>query len=341
MKLISIRDAVGHIICHDITRIVRGGEKGVAFRKGHVVRPEDIEPLLKLGKSTLYVWEKTPGMLHEDEAAEALYSMCAAPGIARSTTREGKIDLFAEYDGLFKLDAARLDAINQLGEMVIATRHNNYPVKKGDKLAGMRVIPLIIEKGKIDAALAAGAAAPGPLFRLLPYRQKLRAGVVVTGGEVYHGRIKDTFSEVVLAKLAAFGCEITSHTLVDDSTEMIVEAIRKNADADLIVCTGGMSVDPDDLTPGAIRAYGADIVSYGAPVLPGAMFLLAYKGNQAVMGLPSCVMHADTTVLDIVLPRVIAGDPVTREEIRRLWHGGLCLACPDCRFPACSFGKGS
>ncbi len=340
MKLIDIRDAVGHVICHDITRIVRGGEKGVAFKKGHVVRPEDIEPLLALGKQNLYVWEKTPGMLHEDEAAEALYSMGAAPGIARSAVREGKIDLFAEHDGLFKLDPARLDAVNQLGEMVIATRHNNYPVRKGEKLAGMRVIPLLIEKEKIDRALAAGASAPGPLFRLLPYR-KVRAGVVVTGGEVYHGRIEDTFSQVILAKLAAFGCEVAGRAVVDDSTDMIVEAIRRFGDLDLVICTGGMSVDPDDLTPGAIKAYGADIVSYGAPVLPGAMFLLAYKGSQAVMGLPSCVMHADTTVFDLILPRVIAGDPVTREEIRRLWHGGLCLGCEDCRFPACSFGKGS
>lgn len=339
MREIDVRDAVGQVICHDITRIVRGGEKGVAFKKGHVVRPEDIEPLLALGKTTLYVWERPDGALHEDEAAEILCSLCLNAGMRRTLPREGKIDIFAEIDGLFRLDRERLGAINALGDIVIATRHDNYPVRAGDKLAGMRVVPLAVAKEKMDAARTVGEAAGGPLFRLLPYRTP-RAAVVTTGGEVYHGRIRDTFTDVVLAKLAEYGCEVVGRAVTDDSVEMIVGAIRRFADADLVVCTGGMSVDPDDRTPGAIRAYGADIVSYGAPVLPGAMFLLAYKGEQAVVGLPSCAMHARTTVFDLILPRIVAGDPVRAGDIRELWHGGLCLGCPECRYPACSFGKG-
>lgn len=340
MKLIDIKDAVGHVICHDITRIVRGSEKGVAFKKGHVVRPEDIAPLLALGKSSLYVWERREGALHEDEAAEILYSLCAGPAIARSETREGKIDLFAAVDGLLKLDMDRLDAVNRLGDIVVATRHNHYPARKGDKLAGMRVIPLTIEKAKMDAALAVGANGEGPLLSLLPYR-RLSTAIVTVAGEVYHGRIRDTFTDVVVAKLAGYDCEIAGRAVVDDSIAMITAAMRNFASADLIVCAGGMSVDPDDRTPAAIRAHGAEVAAYGVPALPGAMFMLGYKGEQAVVGLPSCAMYAETTVFDIVLPRLVAGDRVTGDELRSLWHGGLCLACPDCRFPACSFGKGA
>ncbi len=340
MKLVDIENAVGHVICHDITRIVKGVEKGAAFRKGHVVRDQDIKPLLALGKRSLYVWENDESMMHEDEAAEALYSLCANEFISRSEVREGKIDLTAEIPGILKLEMDPLNEINQLGEMIIATRHTNYPVKTGDKLAGMRVIPLVIEKRKIDAALAIGKKAGKPLFTILPYR-KVKVAVIITGGEVYHGRIKDTFSQVIFEKLAPFGCEIIGHEVVDDSLNMICTTMRQFSDADIIVCTGGMSVDPDDLTPTAIRDYGADIVTYGAPVLPGAMFLLAHKGEQTIMGLPSCVMYAATTVFDLMLPRVIAGDVITKSDIRHLWHGGLCLNCPDCHYPECSFGKGS
>lgn len=339
MKLIDIEHAVGHVICHDITRIVRGGEKGVAFKKGHVVRGEDIGPLLSLGKRSLYVWENDASMMHENEAAEALYSMCANDFITRSEVKEGKIDLFAGTSGVLKLEMNALDEINQLGEMIIATRHTNYPVKPGDKLAGMRVIPLTIEKRKIERALEIGAGAGKPLFSILPYR-KVKVAVLITGGEVYHGRIKDTFSDVIFNKLAPFNADIAGHAVVDDTLEMICTAMRTFSDADIIICTGGMSVDPDDLTPRAIDEYGADIVTYGAPILPGAMFLLAYKGRQAIMGLPSCAMYAKTTVFDLMLPRVIAGDAIAKSDIRHLWHGGLCLACPDCRYPECSFGKG-
>lgn len=226
-----------------------------------------------------------------------------------------------------------------MGEIIIATRHQNQPVRKGDKLAGMRVIPLVIAKEKIIAAQAIASAAV-PLVRILPYR-KLLAAVVITGGEVYHGRIKDTFSDVIFDKLAAYNCTVTGHAVVDDSVDMIAAAMQRFADADLILCTGGMSVDPDDLTPTAIREYGAEIITYGAPVLPGAMFLLAYKGGQTVMGLPSCAMYAKTTIFDLMLPRALAGEVLTAADVRHLWHGGLCLACGECRFPDCSFGKGN
>lgn len=339
MKLVSIENAIGHIICHDITRIVKNGEKGVAFKKGHVVHKEDIEELLSLGKRSLYIWESNPSTMHENDAAEALYSLCANRDISRSEVKEGKIDLYADTHGVLKLNIEILEEINCLGDMIIATRHNNSPVQKGDKLAGMRVIPLVIERKKIDAAIQIGAKAKKPLFTILPYR-KMKIGVVVTGSEIYSGRIRDTFSQVILDKVSKYACEICGHVVVDDSPEMICSAMHSLVDADVIICTGGMSVDPDDLTPLAIRNYGAEVVSYGAPVLPGAMFLLAYKGRQAVVGLPSCAMYAKTTVFDIFLPRILSEDPITNFDVRRLWHGGLCLACSECRFPECAFGKG-
>lgn len=340
MKLINTVDAVGYVLCHDITRIVKDVEKGVAFRKGHVVTEEDIPVLLSIGKEHLYVWEKNENMLHEDEAAEILYHICNNDYMTRSETKEGKIDLFAECDGLFLVDVERLDEINSIENMMIATRHNYFPVKKGDKLAGTRIIPLIIEKEKMEEVKE--LAGTKPLLTLIPY-PKRKAGIVTTGSEVFYGRIQDTFTPVVEKKLSNYNIEVTKHIVVNDEMENIVNAIKemKESGVDLIVCTGGMSVDPDDRTPGAIKASGADIISYGAPVLPGAMFLIGYYADGTpIMGLPGCVMYAKATIFDLVLPRVAAGLTITKKDLVKLGHGGLCLGCKVCTYPECSFGKG-
>ncbi len=347
MKLIRTVDAEGTVLCHDITRIVRGVTKGAVFCKGHIVTKEDIPVLLSVGKDQLYVWEKEEGMIHENEAAEILCGMCRGSHMEPTKPREGKIELKADCDGLFKVDSKALKEINGFGQMMIATRHGNTVVRKGDKLAGTRVIPLVIEEKWMRAAEQAAMKVTGgkPILDLKPFVHK-KAGIVTTGNEVFYGRIEDTFTPVIREKLAEFDTEEICHvTLNDDDQKMtaaILDMIEKGAD--LVVCTGGMSVDPDDKTPLAIKNTGARIVSYGAPVLPGAMFMLAYYEaagrTAAIVGLPGCVMYAKRTIFDLVLPRIMADDEVNAEELAALGQGGLCLNCPVCTFPNCGFGKG-
>ena len=339
MKLIRTQDAVSHVLCHDMTQIIPGQYKDARFRKGHVVTAEDIPVLLRMGKEHLYVWEMVPGMVHENDAAARLADLCQNEHMARSAVKEGKIELTARMDGLFRVDSARLNRINLLDDIMIATRHGNTPVKAGDKLCGTRVIPLVIEEEKLAAAEAVGAGTP--LLKLLPWKLKT-AGIVTTGSEVAKGLIEDKFTPVVEWKLATFGITATEHRVVGDGLENVAAAIAdvRAKGVDLVLCTGGMSVDPDDNTPGAIKQSGAAIVTYGAPVLPGAMFLLGYYGDGTpVMGLPGCVMYAGATIFDIILPRVAAGVPVTRAEIAAMGEGGLCLGCKPCTFPNCGYGK--
>ena len=340
MKLMKTEEAVGQILCHDVTQIIPGEKKGPAFRKGHIIAEEDIPLLLSLGKDHVYIWENDENMLHENDAAQILYTLCAGEHMHASPVKEGKIELIADIDGLLKVDRRKLLAINSLGEMMIASRHGDFPVRPGDKLAGTRVIPLVIEKSKMERAKE--AAAGGPIFRVLPFRPK-KVGIVTTGNEVFHGRIQDGFTPVILKKVATFGAEIVGNELSDDDPARITRCIRRvlEAGAELVICTGGMSVDPDDRTPAAIRASGARIVSYGAPVLPGAMFLLSYWGEKSIpiIGVPGCAMYHHRTILDLVLPRLFADDEITKEDLDRLGEGGLCLNCESCSFPNCGFGK--
>lgn len=329
------------MLCHDLTRIVKDEYKGAQFHKGHVVREEDIPMLLAMGKEHLYVWELQPGMLHEDDAAERLCAITKNAHMARGEVREGKIELTAETAGLFVVDTARLCAINSIEDIIIATRHGYSPVQAGDKLAGMRVIPLVVEEAKLVKAEAIAGAAGAPLLSLLPYVRKT-AGLITTGNEVQKGLIADTFTPVVKQKLAAYGITVVKQALPGDDNAAIRAAIEdmRAAGVDIILCTGGMSVDPDDNTPGAIKESGARIISYGAPVLPGAMFLVGYFENGLpILGLPGCVMYAAATIFDLMLPRVAAGLPITKADIAALGNGGLCLGCTPCRYPVCPFGK--
>lgn len=340
MKLVKTTEAVGQVLCHDITQIIRGVTKDAVFRKGHIIREEDIPVLLSVGKENLYIWENDETMLHENEAAEILRDICMGEGMHPTQPKEGKIELIADHDGLLMIDVERLRAVNALGEMMIATRASGFTVKKGDRLCGTRVIPLVIEKEKMERAKA--VAGEAPLLRLLPLKAK-KFGVITTGSEVFHGRIQDTFTPVLVEKMGEFGCEMIAHEILDDDHREITAAIGRMLDAgcELVLCTGGMSVDPDDKTPLAIKNSGASIVSYGAPVLPGAMFLVSYMPDgRAVCGLPGCVMYAKRTIFDLVLPRLLADVPVTADDLAGLGHGGFCLNCPVCHFPNCGFGKG-
>ena len=315
MKLIRTEEAVGHVLCHDMTQIIKDQYKDARFRKGHIVTEEDIPVLLSMGKEHLYVWEMNENMVHENDAAERLLALCGQENMTRSEVKEGKIELKAACDGLFRVDSRRLVAVNSLEEIMIATRHGNTAVKKGDKLAGMRVIPLVIEEEKLKAAKA--AAGEEPLLELLPYVKKT-AAIVATGSEVKKGLIQDTFTPVVKEKLAAYGIETIFITYSGDGVDNVA----------------------GDNTPGGIRASGARIVTYGAPVLPGAMFLLGYfEDGTPICGLPGCVMYAGATIFDLALPRIAAGVELTRRDFAVMGEGGLCLGCKPCHWPNCPFGK--
>ena len=339
MKLIKTEDAVGHVLCHDMTQIIKDQYKDARFRKGHVVTEEDIPILLSMGKEHLYVWEMTPGMVHENDAAERMAALCGKVNMNWSEVKEGKIELTAACDGLFRVNSEKLIAVNSVEDVMIATRKGNTAVRKGDKLAGTRVIPLIIPEEKLRAAEEAAGSAP--LLEVLPYVKKT-AAIIATGSEVKKGLIKDTFTPVVKDKLATYGIATVSITYSGDGVENVAAAIAeaRKTGVDIILCTGGMSVDPDDNTPGGIKQSGARIVTYGAPVLPGAMFLLGYyEDGAAVCGLPGCVMYAGATVFDLVLPRLAAGVEVTKQDLVVLGEGGLCLGCKPCHWPDCPFGK--
>ncbi|MBQ6359590.1 MAG: molybdopterin-binding protein [Lachnospiraceae bacterium] len=347
MELRKTQDAVGQMLCHDITQIIPGEFKGPVFRKGHIITEEDIPVLLSVGKDHVYIWEVNDKMMHENDAAMVLYGLCVSDHMHPSEIKEGKVELIADIDGLLKVDRRRLDMVNSMGEMMIACRHGNFPVRAGDKLAGTRIIPLIIEKEKMDRVKE--AAGGEPILRLLPYTEK-KVGIVTTGNEVYYGRIEDKFTPVVIRKVEEYGAKVIGHKISSDDTDMEIRCIEELLEegCDFILCTGGMSVDPDDRTPYAIRSAADEVITYGAPVLPGAMFMLAYKNctradgstkRIPIVGLPGCVMYAKRTIFDLILPRLAADDPVTREEIDRLGMGGLCLGCEICTFPNCGFGK--
>ena len=368
MKLMKTTEAVGQVLCHDITQIIPGVKKDAVFRKGHIITKEDIPVLLSVGKDTIYIWENDETMMHENEAAEVLYRMSACgtnsneTNVERhceatesgafggtkskmhpSSVKEGKIEVIADCDGLLKVDSEKLKKVNSFGEMMIATRHGNTTVKKGDKLAGTRIIPLVIKKDKLE--VASHICDDGPILDIKPFVVR-KAAIITTGNEVYHGRIQDAFTPVIEKKIAEFGAQMMFHEVFDDDDQKITDGCLRaiEAGAEIVFCTGGMSVDPDDKTPLAIKNTGARIVSYGSPVLPGAMFLLSYydAGDRLVpiCGLPGCAMYNKRTIFDIVLPRLMACDMILADELAGLGEGGLCLNCDVCTFPNCGFGKG-
>ena len=339
MKQIRIEDSVGCILSHDVTKIVPGEFKGRLFKKGHVIREEDIPKLLDIGKEHIYVWEPKKGQLHENDAAIRVKDLVLGQGCYISEEiKEGKIDFFANTQGIVKINKHLLLKLNLLGEIIVSTIHNNTPVKKGEKIGATRVIPLIIDEKKI---LEAEKIIKEKIISVEEIKPK-KAVLITTGNEVYKGRIKDAFLPVMKEKLEHYGSEIVKQIILPDNKEMITENILKAIEedkVDMIICTGGMSVDPDDVTPSAIKDCNGEIVTYGAPVLPGAMFLLAYYKNIPILGVPSCAMYSKRTIFDLVLPRILADEKLSFEDIARFGNGGMCLNCEICSFPHCSFGK--
>lgn len=339
MKKVNVEKAVGMILAHDLTRIIPGKFKGPGFRKGHVVRREDIPELLKIGKRHLYVLDYPSSHLHEDEAALRIASAVSGPGLRWTDPVEGKSNIVGSVDGLFKVNVPYLTRINKSANLIVSTLKNNFPVKKGQIVAATRIIPLTIIKTRIER-LEKIAQSGKPVLQVLAYR-KLKVGAVVTGSEIYQGLVPNEFDRYVGCKVQEYGSEVIETILVPDDSREIATAIGRLKDigCELIIATGGLSVDPDDVTCQGVRRSGAKIVVYGSPILPGAMFLYARLDDIPILGLPACVYYHPATVFDLVLPRILAGETITKKEIAEMGHGGLCLNCKKCSFPVCPFGK--
>ena len=337
MKKIPVEQAVGMTLCHDITRMV-DGFKGAAFKRGHVIREEDIEELLNIGKRTVFVWEENAGEIHEEDCALRMAAMAPVQGAHYTAPSEGKVLLMADTRGMLRVDTELLRAINPIGDITISTLPDHYPVEPGARLASMRIVPLVTKEEQIIAAER--MCAQKKLLDLRPYAHR-KIGVIITGSEVYSGRIKDKFEPVVRRKMEHYPAEILGVTICDDDLDMIVNSAKAYLakGADFLIFTGGMSVDPDDLTPTAIRRLGAQVVSHGVPSQPGNMTLVAYLGDVAILGVPGAAISLPTTIFDVLLPQIFAGDRLEKADLIRLGDGGLCQMCKACHFPNCTFGR--
>ncbi len=339
MKFIPVEESVGMVLCHDMTRITPGEFKGRAFKKGHVITPDDIPRLKDIGKEHIYALNLDDEHVHENEAGIRIATAASGKGIELSEVCEGRVNFHAVHDGLLRINVDALNEINLIEDVVIATMHTNQTVKKNQPLAGTRIVPLVTDETRIQTVENI-CLNNYPIVDVLPFKH-FNVGVVTTGTEVYTGRIEDKFGPVIRDKFEALGSTVIHQEFVSDDSEMTVSAIHKLLDsgADMIVCTGGMSVDPDDQTPASIRAAGGEVVTYGSPTFPGAMFMLAWIGSIPVLGLPGCVMYHRASIFDLAVPRILAGLKVTREDITSMGHGGFCASCKVCRYPVCPFGK--
>lgn len=337
MKKIKVEDAIGQTLCHDITAM-RDGFKGAAFKRGHVIAAEDIPQLLDLGKKTVYIWEDQEGEIHEEDAARRMAAMAPVEHAHYTGPSEGKMVLTADIRGMFRVNTGLLQELNSIGDITISCIPDHYPAEAGARLASMRIVPLVTKEAQILEAER--LCREKKLFDLLPYQQR-KIGVIITGSEVYSGRIKDKFEPVVRTKMEQYPAEILGVSLCDDDQEMIIAAARKFLvqGADLLLFTGGMSVDPDDLTPSAIRALGAEIITHGLPAQPGNMTLVGYLEDTAILGIPGAAISLPTTMFDVLLPQIFAGIRFTKEELVRMGEGGLCQQCGECHFPNCTFGR--
>nr|WP_321513877.1 molybdopterin-binding protein [uncultured Pseudodesulfovibrio sp.] len=338
MKTVHVHDAVGMVLCHDMTKIVPGETKGPAFKKGHVIAESDIPALLEIGKEHIYVLNLEKGSIHENEAAERISKAAVGPGITLSEVSEGRIN-FEASPGLLDVNIEALNRINSIEEVVLATMHNGQQVTQARPVAGTRVVPLVIDEKKIEQVEAICAEYPY-VVGIRPFKHH-NVGLVTTGSEVFHGRITDKFGPVIRKKFSKLGSTVMDQRLTSDDPSMTRDAILAfmAEGAEMVVVTGGMSVDPDDQTPTAIRATGAEVITYGSPTFPGVMFMIAMLDGLPILGLPGCVMYYRASIFDLVVPRLLAGEEITREDIVALGHGGFCAACDVCRYPICPFGK--
>jgi hypothetical protein len=341
IKTVKVEDAIGLKLAHDITEIRPGEFKGAAFRQGHTVCGDDVCRLQRLGKNHLYVIELEADEIHENEAAVILAGALAGEGVVwEDNPQEGKINLYAARDGLLTVNVTTLAAFNLVEEVMCATLHSHTLVKQGEKVAATRAIPLIMKRTAIERATAiAGSQGAVVAVKALA---STPVGIIITGNEVYNGLIEDRFAPILAEKVTALGSEVAASDFAPDDAGLIAGLIRAQLDRGcrLLLLSGGMSVDPDDVTRHAIRRAGATEIHYGAAVLPGAMFLAAYLGEVPLLGVPACALHHRITALDLLLPRVLTGENIGKKELALLGHGGLCRDCPECSYPSCPFGKG-
>ncbi|HWR24182.1 MAG TPA: molybdopterin-binding protein [Feifaniaceae bacterium] len=338
MKKLRTQDAVGRALCHDITAIT-DGKQGPLYQRGHVLRAEDVEKLMDIGKAHVLVWDPEADEVHEEEAAQLVTEAAAGPGVSYSGPSQGKFTLRAETGGLLRVNGEGLLRLNRVPDYTVASLPDRMPVKSGAQLAGVRIVPLVTARNNVAEAVRI-AQAYAPLFQIKPYRP-LKVGIIITGGEIYYGRRPDAFEPVLRSKLSAFGADILGVTKCPDELPPILDALSgfMEKGAELVLFTGGMSVDPDDLTPAAIRQSGAVLVAQGMPMQPGNMLTIAYLGDTPLIGIPSAAIHAKTTSLDIFLPRIFAGERILEADMRDAGEGGFCLNCEVCHYPICFLGR--
>lgn len=325
-------------LAHDITEIIPGKKKDVAFTKGTVIQAADVERLLDLGKRHLYVFDGNIEGIHEDDAGKRIAQAIMGKHMEATMPKEGKVSIKSTVDGLFKVDPEMLYKLNSVKDVLVGTLPNRYPVKAGGVIAAARIIPLYIDEKSLVRVEKGWKNKK--MISILPFRP-LSAGIVVTGSEVYDGRVPDS-SHIVESKLKNYGSRIIGKTVVTDEIGMIRDAILDlfAKGADIVITTAGLSVDPDDVTREGIEATGAKTLFYGTPIAPGAMFLLAALDGKYILGTPACVYFNGYTALDIVLVRLLAGEKVSKRDVAMLGYGGLCTYCDVCHYPACHFGKG-
>jgi molybdenum cofactor synthesis domain-containing protein len=339
INVIKVEDAVGMTLAHDVTRVLPGSFKGPAFRRGHIIQREDIPELLKIGKEHVYILTLEKDEVHEDDAARRIARAVMGSHFEYSEPSEGRVNLKTIHAGLVKINIPAIEKINLLGDMIIATIHNNTVCKIGTTVAGMRIIPISIRESRM-VKMEQIARKNTPVVDLAPFILS-KVGLIITGSEVAKGRIEDKFSPVLQKKVEALGCTVNNRAIVTDDPEAIAAKIKEFQEkgSEVILCSSGMSVDPDDVTPEGIRRSGAEVRFYGLPVLPGAMFMYAKLGQTHIMGVPACVLHSPATAFDTLFPIIATGEELSFEGTRKLGHGGLCMNCAQCHYPVCPFCK--
>ncbi|QSO51764.1 molybdopterin-binding protein [Alicyclobacillus curvatus] len=322
---IPVEQAIGMALAHDLTRIVPGEFKGRAFAKGHIIHEEDVPVLLDIGKRFIYVLEIGDDELHENDAATLMAEALAGDGLEWGDVHEGKVVLKAGTDGMLWVNRDAVTEMNLTDGISITTRPSLIHVNKGTSVAGVRPIPLVIERSKVDRVveIGNGAKANRAVIDVISYKMKT-AALVTTGSEIQSGRIQDKSGSVLREKLDGYGVQVVRQVFPGDEQAAIVKEIVSAAElgVDLILVTGGMSVDPDDRSPASIREAATQVVTYGTPMLPGSMLMLAYRGKTAIFGLPGAVLHDARTSFDVLLPRVLARMKVTKADIADLGVGG-------------------
>jgi formylmethanofuran dehydrogenase subunit E len=342
LKTVPVEQVAGEKALHDMTQIIPGKKKGAAFKRDQEFSAGDICRLQTMGRQNVYVLDgdfAQSEWIHEDKAALAFAKAMSGEGVTYSESpSEGKAELMAARDGLMILDDRRLEMFNLVPGVMCAARHGYSLVDQGFNLAGTRAIPLFLLRRDFEKAMT--ILSEEPLFKVLPLR-RAEVGILVTGTEVFQGLIKDKFIPTVRHKIERFGSEVKSSLIVPDDRDQISRGVKKLMDdgADLIVTTAGLSVDPDDVTRQGLKDAGVEDMIYGMPILPGAMTLLARKGNIPFIGVPACALFYRTTSFDVLLPRLLASVAIDRHDLAKMGNGGLCLGCKACTFPKCPYCK--